>query len=92
MPHFDRDAYKEYRCYLGITAQDLGKDLPPDAATSLRAMEIEKVVDYVLKRIKGKGPPRYQDCTDFYGEGSRACEVYKNISINSQATETEKKP
>ncbi|UWU67843.1 cytochrome c [Bradyrhizobium sp. NC92] len=91
MPHFDRDAYKDYRCYSGISADDIGKDLPPDAATFLRPMEIEKVVDYVLKHIKGKGPTSYQDCTDFYGDSSRACEVYKNISINSQAVETEKK-
>ncbi|WP_439373062.1 c-type cytochrome [Bradyrhizobium sp. DASA03120] len=91
MPHFDRDAYKDYRCYSGVTAQDLGKDLPLDSATFLRQNEIEKVVDYVLEHIKGKGQTSYQDCIDFFGEGSRACEVYKNISIHSQATGTEEK-
>lgn len=89
MPRFDRDAYRDYRCYSDITAQDLGKDLPPDAAAFLRPKEIEKVVDYVLEHIKGKGPTSYQDCNDFYGEGSRACEVYKNIPLNSQAAGTE---
>lgn len=91
MPRFDRDAYKDYRCYSDITAQDLGKDLPPDAAAFLRPKEIEKVVDYVLEHIKGKGPTSYQDCSDFYGEGSRTCEVYKNIPLNSQAAGTEEK-
>ncbi|MDF0498379.1 c-type cytochrome [Bradyrhizobium yuanmingense] len=91
MPRFDREAYKDYRCYSGISVDDIGKDLPPDAATFLRPMEIEKVVDYVLKHIKGKGPTSYQDCIDFYGDSSRACEVYKNISINSQAIEAEQK-
>ncbi|TYL85861.1 c-type cytochrome [Bradyrhizobium cytisi] len=91
MPRFDRDAYKEYRCYSGVTAQELGKDLPPDAATFLRPKEIEGVVDYVLEHIKGKGATSYQDCIDFFGDGSRACEVYKNSSIHSQATGTAEK-
>ncbi|WP_271575119.1 c-type cytochrome [Bradyrhizobium sp. CCBAU 11361] len=91
MPHFDRDAYKDYACYSGITAQDLSKDLPPDAATFLRPKEIEKVVDYVLEHIKGKGPISYQDCIGFFGDSSRACEVYKNGSTGSQATGTEAK-
>ncbi len=87
MPHFDRDAYKDYRCYSGITAQDLGKDLPLGAASFLRPKEIETVVDYVLEHIKSKGQTSYQDCVDFFGEGARTCEVYKN----SQATRTEEK-
>lgn len=91
MPHFDRDAYKDYQCYSGVTAQDLGKELPPDPATFLRPREIETVVDYVLEHIKGKGPTSYQDCVDFFGEGARACEVYKNISTHSRATGTEEK-
>ncbi|MCK1641452.1 c-type cytochrome [Bradyrhizobium sp. 157] len=91
MPHFNRDAYKDYGCYSGVTAQDLGKDLPLDAPAFLRPKEIETVVDYVLKHIKGKGQTSYQDCVDYFGEGSRACEVYKNISIHSKATGTEEK-
>lgn len=91
MPHFDRDAYKEYGCYSGITAQHLGMDLPPDAATFLRPKEIEKVVDYVLEHIKGKGPASYQDCIDFFGDSSRACEIYKIRSTASQATGMEAK-
>ncbi|WP_407114511.1 c-type cytochrome [Bradyrhizobium sp. LMG 9283] len=89
MPHFDRDAYKDYRCYSGVTAEDLGKDLPLDAATFLRPNEIEKVTDYILKHVKGKAQTSFQDCIDFFGEGSRACDVYKNISGHSQATESE---
>lgn len=91
MPHFDRDAYKDYQCYSGVTAQDLGKDLPPDAAMYLRPKEIETVVEYVLEHIKGKGQTSYQDCVDFFGEGARACEGYKNISTHSRATGTEEK-
>ncbi|MBH5371035.1 c-type cytochrome [Bradyrhizobium glycinis] len=91
MPRFDRDAYKDYGCYSGTKAQDLGNSLPPDAATFLRPKEIEKVVDYVLEHIKGKGPTSYQDCIDFFGDSSRACEVYKNRSIGSQATGKEAK-
>ncbi len=76
MPHFDREAYKQFRCYSGVTAQDLGKDMPNEPASYLRPQEIEIVVDYVIQHFKGKGPATYQDCVDFFGEGARACEIY----------------
>ena len=48
MPHFDKDAYGLRDCY-GLSAEKLGKDMPPDpATTSLTQREIEAVVDYVL--------------------------------------------
>lgn len=78
MPYHDRDAYKESECYGGLTVADLGNDMPQQAANFLRLRDIEIVVDYVLQHVKGKGAPSYQDCTDFFGEGARACEVYKN--------------
>jgi hypothetical protein len=40
----------------------------------LRPQEIEIVVDWVIQHLKGKGPPSYADCTDFFGAGARACE------------------
>jgi hypothetical protein len=76
MPRYDRAAYKEYKCFGDVTLQDLGKDAPAEAATFLRPPEIETVVDYVLEHIKGKGAPTYKDCTDFFGEGARACGTY----------------
>ena len=78
MPRHDRDAYKDYQCYGGLTAQDFGKDMPKEAANFLRSKEIEIVVDWVIQHLKGKGPPSYADCTDFFGASTRACDVYKN--------------
>jgi hypothetical protein len=49
-----------------------------EAANFLRPQEIEIVVDWVIQHLKGKGPPSYADCTDFFGAGARACENYKN--------------
>ena len=80
MPYHDRDAYKDYRCYDGLTVQDLGKDMSPEAANFLRPSEIEVVVDWVLQHLKGKGPPSYADCIDFFGSGARACEIYNKQS------------
>jgi mono/diheme cytochrome c family protein len=77
MPYHDRYAYKEDACYGGLTANDLGSEMPQEAANFLRRQEIETVVDYVLHHIKGKGPPSYQDCADFFGAGARACNVYQ---------------
>lgn len=83
MPHFDRNAYKEYDCYSGLTEQDIGKDMPQEGASFLRPRDIETVVDYVLEHVKGKGPPTYQDCTDFFGAGARACDIYGKPAASS---------
>lgn len=85
MPHFDRNAYKEYNCYSGVTLQDLGKDAPQDGAIFLRPHDIEVVVDYVLEHIKGKGSANYQDCTEFFGAGARACDIYEKPGASSGA-------
>jgi len=78
MPRHDRDAYKDYQCYGGLTAQDFDKDVPKEATNFLRPKEIEIVVDWVIQHLKGKGPPSHADCADFFGEGARACDIYKN--------------
>ena len=78
MPYHDRTAYKDFSCFGGASAETFGPDMPAAAANFLRPKEIETVVDYVLQHIKGKGAPTYQDCTDFFGDGARACGVYKS--------------
>jgi mono/diheme cytochrome c family protein len=53
MPHFDKYAYED-KCG-GVTAHELGKDVPPDPhSTSLNRREIEAVADYILATFKGK--------------------------------------
>jgi hypothetical protein len=67
MPHFDRFAYTDNRCY-GLTAQDLGPQTPtPPHSTSLNAREIETVVDYVLATFVGKGAVTYDECVQELG-------------------------
>ncbi|MGA2129660.1 MAG: c-type cytochrome [Xanthobacteraceae bacterium] len=84
MPRHDRAAYKEYECYGGMKLEEFGKDAPAEAPSVLRARDIEIVVDYVLEHIKGKGALTYRDCTDFFGEGGRACEIYRNGPVPIQ--------
>jgi mono/diheme cytochrome c family protein len=54
MPHFDKFAFEDKSCY-GLSAADLGKQLPPDPhSTSLTMREIEAVADYILATYKDK--------------------------------------
>jgi mono/diheme cytochrome c family protein len=54
VPHFDKYAFEDKRCY-GLSAADLGKQLPPDPhSTSLTMREIEAVADYILTTYKDK--------------------------------------
>ena len=49
MPHFDRFAYSDKRCY-DMTAEDLGDLEPTRAPTTLQSYEIDAVADYVATR------------------------------------------
>ena len=73
MPYHKRGAYDGDEGCHGLTREDLGKDVPPEAAASLRPGEIEAVADYVLAAMKGRGEPGYADCAAFFGEGARVC-------------------
>ena len=54
MPHFDKYAYEDKSCY-GLTADDLGKNIPPDPhSTSLTKREVEAVADFILITFVGK--------------------------------------
>lgn len=54
MPHFDKYAYEEKSCY-GLSAEDLGKNLPPDPhSTSLVLREIVALVDFILAKFVRK--------------------------------------
>lgn len=75
MPHFDRFAYTDKRCY-GMTAEDL-KDLEPiRAPTTLQTYEIDAVADYLATKIKGAGGVTRAQCVEFFGEAAAECEKY----------------
>jgi mono/diheme cytochrome c family protein len=75
MPHFDRFAYTDKRCY-DMTAADLGNLEPIRAPTTLQAYEIDAVADYVASKIKGAGPVTRAQCVEFFGEAGSYCDKY----------------
>jgi cytochrome c553 len=75
MPHFDRFAYTDKRCY-DMTAQDLGNLEAIRADVTLQPFEIDAVADYVAAKIKGAGPVTRAECTEFFGTTGAECEKY----------------
>ena len=75
MPHFDRFAYTDKRCY-DMTAQDLGNLEAIRAETTLQPFEIDAVTDYVATKIKGAGPVTRAECAEFFGETGAECDKY----------------
>jgi hypothetical protein len=75
MPHFDRFAYTDKRCY-GMTAQDLGNLVPDRAEKTLQPFEIDAVADYVAIKLKGAGPVTRAQCTAFFGGTEAQCAKY----------------
>ena len=79
MPYFVRDSYPaegEPQCY-GLSSKDVDTMHVAQAGVFLKPEEIDAVADYVLTSIKGKGDPNLADCVAFFGEESKACDVYK---------------
>lgn len=76
MPYFDRGAYDSVKCY-GMNRQDAGKEMPPEGAVFLRDGDIDAAADYVIAHIKGKGDPTFEECTTFFTQASKACDIYK---------------
>jgi Cytochrome c len=92
MPHFTRDAYDQNdRCF-GLTRKDLGDNIPPEPQTFLRPNEIEAVANYVVTHLKGKGEPNLAECLEFFGEGSRVCNVMRSREQSKPASGTTSAP
>jgi mono/diheme cytochrome c family protein len=76
MPHFDRFAYTDKRCY-DMTAEDLGDAVPNRAATTLQPYEIDALADFIAVKIKGAGPVTRSQCIAFFKESAGIrCERY----------------
>ena len=75
MPHFDRFAYTDKRCY-GMTEKDLGNLVPDRAPTTLQPFEIDAVADYVATKVKGAGPVTRAECAAFFGQTEAECAKY----------------
>jgi Cytochrome C oxidase, cbb3-type, subunit III len=90
MPFFVRGAYDTTKCY-DMARKDVGDQMPPEANVFLRPSEIEAVADYVIAHIKGKGEPTYDECTAFFANGSRVCNVYKESTQSAAPPEQTEK-
>jgi mono/diheme cytochrome c family protein len=76
MPHFDRFAYTDKRCY-DMTAEDLGSNAPDRGAVTLQTYEIDAVTDYIAAKIKGAGPVTRGECLEFFKAGAGSnCDMY----------------
>jgi hypothetical protein len=75
MPHFDRFAYTDKRCY-GMTAQDLGNNVPNRAETTLQPWEVDAVANYVAAKLKGAGPVTRAECAAYFGATGAQCAKY----------------
>jgi mono/diheme cytochrome c family protein len=87
MPFFMRGAYDATKCH-GMNREEVGAQIPPEANVFLRHEDVEAVADYVLTHIKGKGEPAYSECTDFFGNTSHVCDVYKTEQPSGTQTST----
>ena len=54
MPHFDRFAYTDKRCY-DMTDADLGDYVPDRGAVTLQSYEIDALADYIADQDQGCG-------------------------------------
>jgi len=75
MPHFDRFAYTDKRCY-DLTAEDLGDLKPNRAPTTLQQDEIDALADYVARKLKGSGRVTRAQCRDYFGGAGLRCDNY----------------
>jgi hypothetical protein len=82
MPHFDRFAYTDKRCY-GVTAAQLGDMTPQRGQTTLQADEIDALADYVAAKIKGAGPVTKAECIAYFGAAAQRCDSFPNAKSAS---------
>jgi mono/diheme cytochrome c family protein len=75
MPHFDRFAYTDDRCF-GLTAEDLGDDVPTRAFNTLQAHETDAIADYLEAKVVGAGPVTFEWCVEFFGAVVDECGKY----------------
>lgn len=87
MPFFMRGAYDTTKCY-DMDRKQVGAQMPQEANVFLRHEDVEAVAEYVVTHIKGKGEPTYAECTDFFGNTSHVCDIYKNAQPSGAPTST----
>jgi hypothetical protein len=79
MPAFERLAYSDGRCF-GLKQGDLrarGLQMPNPAAT-LAPNEVERLVDFLLAKVIGKGPMNRAQCAEYWGSAVEVCSELPN--------------
>ena len=76
MPYFSRFSYTDDRCY-GLTAADLGNNMPPLGQASLSNRAVNALVALIQSFQEKSEQPTYQECLEFWGEGATLCERYR---------------
>jgi hypothetical protein len=75
MPAFERLAYSDGRCFGLKQADLLARSLQmPDPAATLALSEIERLVDFLLAKVVGKGPMDRAQCAEYWGSAVEACD------------------
>ena len=78
MPYFHRSAYKKPEICWDMTVEDMGEDMPKTfEGKTLSDRSIPKLVDYIMAKIKDRGPVTKEECEEYFKVGSRACKGYK---------------
>jgi hypothetical protein len=76
MPHFDRFAYTDKRCY-DMTAEELGDAVPVEGSPALQSYQIDALADYIATDLKGAGPVTREDCNAWFKSQTAAgCNIY----------------
>lgn len=74
MPHYDRRAYTDDRCY-GVTAEDLG-DQTPRPGAPMTKRQADALSQFILANFVGAGDPTFEQCTALFGEAATSCPAY----------------
>lgn len=78
MPYFWRDAYRRGNtdCY-GVSAADLGDQVPIKAAKRFTDADIADVAYYLANYIKGRGEMTLEECEMYWGAGNSRCANFR---------------
>lgn len=77
MPAFDKFAYSDGRCY-GLKQADLkARQLAMfDPPATLAPNEIERLADFLMAKVIGKGPMDHAKCVAFWGGEDDSCSEF----------------
>ena len=78
MPYHNRDAYKKYDCYEGMTLEEMDEeDRPGRSRALLTVRQVKNVSEFILDHFKDRDNTLVRaDCEIFFGPG-RTCRKLK---------------